>query len=66
MVHINIPIFHFNPHKILDRHLVSKKNFITTFGQYFLIYISPYIFNEIFQKYIEYFDNLSILKKRKN
>jgi len=61
MVPLNIQTSDFSVLKIFLRLLVPSKNFIQEISLYFLDNQRPtfIIFNEIFQKLVEYYDNLS-------
>ena len=58
LIPINIPNFYFSLSKKFVRLLVPKKIFITTFSSYFLVNATLHFFNEIFQKWVEYYNNL--------
>jgi len=61
LIPISVPTFRFSLPKHFVRLLAPKKFFITTFGPYFLVNscLEVIFFYEIFQKWVQYYDNLS-------
>jgi len=66
MVPLNILKFDFSPSKMFVRLLVPPKNFIHEISPYFLVNscLTYIFFNEIFQKWVENYDNIFQKKNR--